>query len=238
MTSTVRCAAVVLKTDSTQGWWGLSEAIGNGLQLLKSRTGPLVDYTTVPPTPALDRSRVVMGTAGYAKLVTDGVLPPATGWASDAAMWIAPLDLKGLDSLRRAGIGLVPFPIGPGSGATTPLDYYDAFAISAGTPHPQAAWEWLLYLQAHPAADEAHFTGLPPRRQLEHDMQLPGDHDARDAIGYALEHAQRPAPLRPEEYLVSEQLSQALSRIVDGGQPVPAALKEAQAAAEQQLSGR
>lgn len=230
--------AVALRVDGASGWWGLSEGIAGGFPLLNSRSGPLVEYRTDPPAPLLDQARAVEAAGWYAGLVKDELIPPAGGWASEAAMWIAPAELDGLEDLRKAGIGVAPFPAGPGSTATTPLEIYDAFAISASTPHREEAWQWLLHLQAQPPAAGERSTGLGARRGGNDRLQLWEDDELRAVVEYALEHSRRPAPLRPEEYLVTQQLLAALERIVEQGEPPDKAMKAAQAAAQRDLGRR
>jgi multiple sugar transport system substrate-binding protein len=52
-------------------------------------------------------------------------------------------------------VGVAPFPVGPAGRAT--LATTDGFAISAGTPHPEEAWELLQFL-----VSEQYFTWRQP----------------------------------------------------------------------------
>jgi ABC-type glycerol-3-phosphate transport system substrate-binding protein len=230
--------AVSLRGNSTSSWWGLSEGTGNGRQLLRSRTGPLVGFATDPPTALLDRSRAIEAVAWYAGLLADDIIAPSEGRASEAAMCIAPADLARPAELRSAGIGVAPFPVDPGLTATTPLEIYDASAVSASTDHPEAAWQWLLHLQMNPPAAGYGAGALSARRDGNPVLAIWEDDEVRSVIEYALEHTQRPAPLRAEEYLVGQQLTAALKRIVEEGQDEPAAMKQAQEAAQKDLGRR
>jgi ABC-type glycerol-3-phosphate transport system substrate-binding protein len=218
----------------------------NQLLILVSAAGPLVDYTVTPPRPLLDSPAVVDAAQRYSDLIRRGHLTAPGALVSgagsqtgqlygleapdDAAMWIGLANLSKLDDLQRSGIGAVQLPISNPVG-DTPIEIQNALAMSATSPHPEAAWEWLRFLLDHGTAD-SRGAGAPARRTILLDGASSVAPASLGVYQTALLRAQRTAPLRTEEYHAQRALWAAIARLAQGDGDAPAVMREAQAAAE------
>jgi ABC-type glycerol-3-phosphate transport system substrate-binding protein len=155
--------------------------------------------------------------------------------SADSAMWIGLADLPGLADLERAGVGAVPLPISSGAMGTTPVEIDDAYAISAMTRYPEAAWQWIEFLLARQRAELPGLSGVPARPGVGLRGAPSSEGQPEAMYRFALVHARRADPLRPEEYLAQQALRTALTRVVNGELDVESALREAQAAVEKAI---
>ena len=228
--------AVTQPSADKMKWWGFSDGAGGTLPLLLSATGPLVDYAADPPRPLLDTPRVRDAAAWYAALWRQGYItvPDARATTRDmaaprqAAMWVELVDPAALDAPRQAGVSLAPFPVGPGSDATTPTEIENAFGISAGSDQPDAAWQLVRFLLGYGAPGGPAGASAQPARARPDQWR---NRDLVAAFAYALRHAQPAAPLRREEYFARVALVDAITRLAIGERDVARVMREAQAAA-------
>ncbi len=217
-------------------WLGFRDGFGSDPMLLLALAGPLVDYRVAPPVPLLDAPLAARAAAWYAGLRRGGFIATPDGQRAgrrsavptQAAMWIELVDAVALPELALRRTGLAPFPAGPDAGATNPIEIENAFAISAGTNDPDAAWALVSFLLDYRA--DGGPAGLPAQPRLAPGAQAP-DRDAGAALDYALNHAQRAAPLRREEYFARAALLEAVSRLAMGAEDAEQVMQEAQAAA-------
>jgi multiple sugar transport system substrate-binding protein len=222
--------------------WGFVQRHWDPTPFVQGRVGPLVDSSTEPPTPLVDRPAVAGALRWYTDLaLVQRVMPspqlPTSGGnplASEAA---------GLVKERRAAmwsestlywerwnegreLGVAPFPVDDASSATTPVTL-DAVVMSAGTAHPEASWRWLAFLSRQPPSGEQ-----PPARRSV--AQSSGywerlEVEQAAAYGYALDHALS----RTKSALgLGYDLRAALKPIFDGERTVEEVLIELQGQAE------
>jgi multiple sugar transport system substrate-binding protein len=238
--------AVTRQGEDKIKWWGVRDGLQNQLLILVSAAGPLVDYTVTPPRPLLDSPVIVDAAQRYSDLIRRGHLTAPGALVSgagsqtgqlygleapdDAAMWIGLADLSKLDDLQRSGIGAVQLPISNPVG-DTPIEIQNALAMSATSPHPEAAWEWLRFLLDYGTAD-SRGAGAPARRTILLDGASSVAPASLGVYQTALLRAQRAAPLRTEEYHAQRALWAAIARLAQGDGDAPAVMREAQAAAE------
>jgi len=100
------------------------------------------------PIPTLDDPSLTEQIQWYADLaLRHGVMPrPDTKELATAAMW--PVEVPFRDAGPRPDrFGLVPFPSASERG--TPFSS-SALVMSAGTTHPNAAWQWIAFLSQQP----------------------------------------------------------------------------------------
>jgi ABC-type glycerol-3-phosphate transport system substrate-binding protein len=227
-------------------WWGARDGLGNQLLILAGAAGPLVDYTVTPPRPLLDTPAVINAARRYSALIRRGYLTVpdmlvsgvesgigqlyGTVAPDDAAMWVGLADLGKLDDLQRSGIGAVQFPVS-NPGGDTPIEIQNALAVSAASPHPEAAWEWLRFLSGYGTAD-SRGPGAPARRVILFDGNNSVAPASLDVYQAALWRAQPVSPLRTEEYHAQRALRDAISRLARGEEDATAVMQNAQGAAE------
>jgi ABC-type glycerol-3-phosphate transport system substrate-binding protein len=157
-------------------------------------------------------------------LATRDAIPPRPAGAlknryqQKPAMWAAfTLEYSNFKQ-RRIAIGVVPFPEA-GDPATTLTA--DGAYISAGTAHPEAAWEWINFLSRQPSLSSEYF--MPSRQSVESQSKFWRmlDKDAKETYRYALAHAiVTPRP-------VLRALNRAFEAIL-AGTPAQQALNEQQ----------
>ncbi len=241
-------ATTVREGDETTQW-GLVQAGVNPFEFVRPRTGPLIDTSTDPPTPLLDRPEVVDALQWFADLYLvhevapnleipeldeDGAyIPPGYELieSGQAAIWP---EWSGSWQWRSSqmDLGVVPFPVDEANDQTTAL-FVNGFSISAGTRNPQAAWRWLDFLSRQPSANDFDDTAVPARRSV---AEASGFWDGLEpelsaALSYAVDHS----------YYFSYSagytaFSEAWEAILNEGQSVEEALAEAQIAAEVEIA--
>lgn len=188
--------------------WGLVQSNRNPFDFVASRTGPLIDTTTVPPTAYFDRPEVADALQWYVDLFVlhevtpnleapvpdeDGVfIPPEYELIENgmAAMWP---EYSGSWQWRsqQMNLGIVPFPVDAPDDHTTPV-YVNGYVLSAGTRHPEAAWRWLNFLSQQPSVDDfSQDSAVPARRSV---AEADGfwdriDPELGDALRYAVDHS-------------------------------------------------
>jgi ABC-type glycerol-3-phosphate transport system substrate-binding protein len=145
-------------------------------------------------------------------------------------MWVELVAPTSLNSLGQRGIGVAPFPAGPGAGATTPIELENAFAISAGADRPDAAWQFIDFLLRYKSSDAGAPVGASAQPAASLSAEW-GNREMLAAYEFALSHAQRAAPLRREEYIAREALVDAVARLALGERDAEQVLRDAQAVA-------
>lgn len=95
-------------------------------------------------------NELLMQSANAMQIINDG----------RAAMWEASA-LQHAQFVEQLDIGMVPYPQAERNAFTTPI-YSAGFSMSAGTPHADAAWQWLRYLSTQ-AASRATEQQIPAR---------------------------------------------------------------------------
>lgn len=187
--------------------WGLVPPGDNPFIFVLPRTGPLIDTTTIPPTPQFGRPEVAKALQWYADLfllheVAPNLQVPEADEngvvflpeyelieAGQAAMWS---EYSGAWPWRRQqmNVGVVPFPVDAPGDRTTPVNV-NGYVLSAGTRHPEAAWRWLKFLSQQPSPSFGLDTAVPARRSVAEAFGIWDrvDPELGDALRYALDHA-------------------------------------------------
>jgi multiple sugar transport system substrate-binding protein len=223
--------------------YGFVDAAGPILTLavILSQVGPLVDETTDPPTPRLDRPEVAEAVQWCADLILEhGVMPDRPEDPEDYMELYALTEDKAAMSLGGGSVvvgpgqeerkGIVSMP--QGKTAVNPM-WVQGYVMSAGTQHPDESWRWLVFLtrRQHPAAPMLNM--LPARRSVAEETGLWGDLTEEQVAAYqdALEH-----PLAMNQMPdVWGVLMGAIRAVVRGESDVESALAEAQAKALETL---
>ena len=206
------------------------------LPLVLGRAGAGMDDDGTPPSPRLDDPALAEAVAWYTDLALEhDVMPnPAEldgqAWmtlieSGKAAMWA-------LWPGTRLDLGVAPLPEGE---AIVGWREASGYAVSAGSAHPQAAWEWLSYLTHQPL--ETGIKSVSPRRSLfevslfnvKGSEAAPAgevrDEEMKAVYDYVLN---RPQVTLSAERSAVDPFLDALDAVFAGEQSVEEALAEAQ----------
>jgi multiple sugar transport system substrate-binding protein len=215
---------------------------------IQQHGGDLLDRTGPYPNPALDSPLVAEAVQWYVDLtVKHGVSPRKSDIKSDLlikfikdqrlAMWTDGLEnWQGVSRATETEIGVAPFP--EDQAAANPVGV-SGYVVSAGAAHPQACWQWLLFLTEQQVVNELvnePVERLPVRRSVFEAsgyFAKMGD-DARAAILYVLEHPA--SSLTTYDLVVLVTLLQSLAPVWEGEATVDEALAQAQSLAEEQVA--
>ncbi|MBE0410069.1 MAG: extracellular solute-binding protein, partial [Anaerolineales bacterium] len=144
------------------------------------------------------------------------------------AMWV---DSSGIVSTRLAALGaeggVAPYPIpSPGEAARTTWVNAECLLVSAGTAHPQEAWNWMQFLASQRLPSPAQAGAVPARPSVADDSRYWDllDEPVAAAFRFALENAWYGSiSLEP-----LHSIGQALSQAMRGESTLAAALAEIQ----------
>jgi ABC-type glycerol-3-phosphate transport system substrate-binding protein len=178
----------------------------------------LIDYDTDPPTIHFDDPATVEAVQWYADLaLVHGVKPalPINAYSTDiagyqermslissgrAAMWTSYGDMliTGLSYLLPDDFeyGFTSMPLAP-EGKGYGQIYFSGYFITAEAAHPQACWDWLIFLTERPGETG----GLSARRSVaesEAFRQQVGE-ELADAYQFVISHSQEAARLPTDE---------------------------------------
>ena len=206
--------------------YGAYLGVNPALSVLDAQGGRLIDVTREVVVPLLDDPHTLAAAQWYVDLVRQGIVLNPTG----------PVDP--IKQLEEGKIALSVLPSGvwtdeivrrnetfkltalPGRSRVYPYGYY----ISAGTAHPQAAWQWVQFLSREVAPAD----GLPARP--EQADGAPGIRRMGEQAAQAVQDTLSRAllPVRPVQ--IERQFMSAVERIL-GGMDAQTALAQAQQAA-------
>jgi sorbitol/mannitol transport system substrate-binding protein len=117
----------------------------------------------------------------YVDLVQQGAvlsLPPESGAVTleemiqnnQVAMWIESTVLSQRTFSQGRDLGLAPYPLPSGvSGSGSNRATAECLMISAGTAHPQEAWEWIQFLTTRRVPSPLQAAAIPARRDVAED---------------------------------------------------------------------
>lgn len=232
--------------------WGFVGIEPNPFAFVAGRVDSLVDRSTTPAVPRLDRPAVVEAARWYTDLHLEHRVMPyfepsqeSSGYPSSegellvlngrAAMWSdrsTSFERRG----QRREIGVAPYPIEGLVDGTTPISVRPTYAMSAGTSHPEESWRWLSFLSRQPAVNVRSATSLPlpARRSVaeEIDYWENLDDKAAPAYRFAVEHSLS----QSVGYEVTNALNDALNVILQEEKGVETALAEAQTRAQRAIT--
>lgn len=203
--------------------YGAYLGINPALSVLDAQGGRLVDEMREVAVPLLDDPHTVAAAQWYVDLVRRGIV-------LDPTNSVDPINL-----LKKGEIALSVLPSGvwtddlaheneafkltalPGRSRVYPYGYY----ISAGTAHPQAAWQWVQFLSREVVPAD----GLPARPEQAADA--PGIRRMGEQAAQAVQDTLSRAllPVRPVQ--IERQFMEAVERIL-GGMDAQTALAQAQ----------
>ncbi|MFL5800534.1 MAG: extracellular solute-binding protein [Roseiflexaceae bacterium] len=240
------------KRGDTVDVYGLLDWGSGYPSLLAELAASSVDLFAAPASQvSLDRPEVAAALERVAALARSGALylkPRAPGQpvADDlgklildgrAAIWPRELLFTSAESPRPA------FAIGTAADPRAPpfSEAGGGYIISSGTQHPQAAWRWLAFLSKQPiespGAAPGRLSELPARKSVAERggywSQL--DAETTAAVQAMLAHP-RARTSGADDARLFAPLNQALNAVVSGDRPADRALREAQAALDQQLA--
>ena len=230
--------------------WGFSYQYMGPFDLVQAKVGPIFDLTSDPPTARLEDPEVIAAFQWVADLhdkyeVAPYAKPPESEEDAAAyeemfrlmdegkvAMWPEQSEAYQWRSEER-NIGVVPFPVGPENDRSSPMMNWggSVLAVSAGTAHPQAAWEWIKFLTEQQGDNEFAFgpggpTSLPARKSVAEASGVWDelDEELAEALRFAVEHGFT-AVYPPAG---GEELYQAIDLIVGEGKEVADVMAAAQ----------
>ncbi len=237
--------------------YGFVPYLGETMDLnffIEQRGVELIDYDTDPPTVRFDDPAAVEAVQWYADLaLVHGVKPalPINAYQPDmtgyqerislisserAAMWTSYGDMliTGLSYLLPDDFdyGFAPMPLAP-EGKGYGQIYFSGYFITAEAAHPQACWDWLIFLTERPGESG----GLPARRSVaesEAFRQQAGE-ELADTYQFVISHSREATGLSVDE---TSQIGRsvywfeaAYDRVIEG-EETEAALAWAQGVAE------
>lgn len=241
--------------------WGFVETYPNPSTFIETRTGPLFNDATEPPTVYLDTPATIDAMRWYTDLFTQYEVAPYVSPSifeegddseeedtsnfdlpegyqlvedGKAAMW---LDYSGSWSYRsqQRNLGVVPFPVDKPDSLSTPIFSSGGYSISAGSQKAEAAWKWLAFLSEQEPLDYGGFggpTSLAARRTV---AAASGFWEKVDEeLGAALEFALDHGyqTINGTGFEVYDAVNKASIAIVEEGESVEDALADAQVAVE------
>ncbi len=127
---------------------------------------------------------------------------------AQAGMWI--------DSFGSGDAGsnhFAPFPVSDQIEVTNPV-HADCAAISAGSQHPQAAWEWLKFLSKQSSEIDLSMGTIPARQSVTYASNVwrTLSSETQQLLRYSLDHAWYRAEHPEELILVMDAFSNAISK--------------------------
>lgn len=245
---------LTLRTGNKVTQWGFSSQYMDPIGFVQAKVGPVFDLNSQPPTARLEDPEVVAAFQWVADLhmeyeVAPYAKPPESEEDAAAyeemfrlmeegkvAMWTETAEAYTWRSEER-NIGVVPFPVAGSSDRSSPvMGYGSVLAVSAGTAHPQAAWEWIKFLtQQH---DDNAFafgpggpTSLPARKSVAEASGVWNemDEELADALRFAVEHGF----ILVYPPVGGEAIYRTVNLIIDEGRDAADVLAEAQQEFEQ-----
>jgi multiple sugar transport system substrate-binding protein len=237
--------------------WGFTTQFIGPLDLVQAKVGPIFNTENDPPTARLEDPEVVAAFQWVADLHTKHeVAPYAKPPESEEdyaayeemyqlmeegkiAMWPEFSESYTWRSEQR-NLGVVPFPISESNEHSSPIVGFGGgvLAVSAGTAQPQAAWEWIKFLNQQDDGSGFVFgpggpTSLPARKSVAEASGVWDDMDEElaNALRYAVEHGF--SPIYPPGG--GEAIYMAANTIIDENKDAADVLAEAQQIFEQQV---
>ena len=208
---------------------------------MQGQAGPLYEPDADPPVAHLEETAVIKAVRWYADLfrlhqvARQLPYPDAEALISSdqAAMWSEFIS-RGKQRRPVMNLGVAPFPVNAPGDHSTPVSLVRAYAISAGTASPDAAWRWLDFLSRQ-VGDWSGFggpTSLPARRSVTEASGFWDNVDAElgGALRYAVDHAFVP--------VYGKGFTAAIEAILAGEKSVETALADARATAEAAMATR
>lgn len=165
--------------------------------------GPLTDALLKSQDSASAAAALAQGISWYVDLVRAGAIPvfatdedPVAASellinARRAAMWVGGLgDYARLRAELGDQIGIAPYPVlGPDKSSSSNRVRATCLVVSAGTAHPQEAWQWVSFLTTRPIV-QAQPDQVPARPSVAEAIGYWQTLDAPSAaaLRYSLEH--------------------------------------------------
>ncbi|MCE7989883.1 MAG: extracellular solute-binding protein [Caldilinea sp. CFX5] len=245
--------AVTLRKGEEVQQWGYVESWYSPQQFIESQAGPFFDERTTPATSRLLHPAVLAALQRYTELYTvRGASPyqarPTTDTYTEsplisqgrAAMWPDYLSMWQWRKESHAQLGVVPYPRNGSHTRNSLVRVHEAFALSAQSAHPEAAWRWLHFLSTKTSPPYITTGLLPARKSVAAEQQIweKMDPELATAVRYALEHSYAPSyvyPIMNSEAIWHAQET-AFAAILQGQKPVETAMAEWQAVVQQQVS--
>ncbi len=233
-TTAAKSLTVVENGNTTQ--WGFIDSQFNPLLFVHSYAGPLFEPHADPPLAHLNKPTTVTAVQWYTDLYLRHEvathLPQAEADVlisrGQVAMWTEFVS-RGEQRRSLMNLGVAPFPVHTASDYSTPISLVRNYAISAGTTHPDEAWQWLKFIDQQPKSwsQLEGPTTLPAQRFVTETSSFWQDMDKEleTAWRYAIDHAFLP--------VYGEGFSSAIEMILNGDASVADALSLAQDAAEE-----
>ncbi len=225
-----RARALTLRSGNGVSRWGFAQTSLGPVEVIEQRAAPLLDDTAQPPIPRFTEPQVMQVAQWLVNLVYYDqamvVEPVAQG---GAAMWS---NAAWQARARPRNVGVAPYPVDTPDSKTTPM-YLDQIVMSAGTPHPDAAWCWMDFLSRQLPGRPGW---LPARRSVAEATGFWNglDEELKSALYFAREHAVR-LSLRDWD-VAYEPLDTELWATIRGEKTVADALAAAQSKAKAGLA--
>jgi ABC-type glycerol-3-phosphate transport system substrate-binding protein len=194
------------------------------LPLVLGRAGAWADESVAPPLPELDNPALAEAVEWYTDLaLKHGVMPNPAEFDQQELMALIE-DRKAAMWVWYPTMHLEPGVVSPPEEkAIVNWKWASGYAVSAGTSHPQEAWEWLFFLTHQPL--ETGMESVSPRRSLS-GQEL--DEGMKEVYDYVLN---KPQVTLPADLPVVDPILEALDSVFAGERGVDEALAEAQAQA-------
>lgn len=240
-------ALTVRNGGATSQWGFINQSLGLET-VVQAMVGPIFNFDNDPPTARLDDPQVIEAFQWYTDLFfVHEVAPYATPPQSEedyaeyeqiyqlidqgkVGMWPEFSDAWTWRREQEQNIGIAPFPVSENNQNSTPiLSFNGSLSISAGTRHPEAAWEWVKFLSGKQLLNQAagpQPSILPARRSVAEANNVWGqfDEEFATAMRFIVDHG---FAFSYPPY-GADGLYQAIDGIMNQNRDVAEALQEAQ----------
>ena len=246
--ATARATTIRDGDEVTQ--WGVSFRWIGTLTLVQAKVGSIFNVDYIPPTARFIDPDVVAAYQWFADLHTEHEVAPYVSLSEEMSDIQAFLDLAQdgkvamwSDSLesyswyaKDRNVGVVPFPIGPDNLNSSPAYKFNegVLAVSAGTTHPEAAWEWVTFLTQQGTNENSFFKApdqvhLPARRSVAEANHVweEMNEELATAVRFAIDHVSVHSYV-PIGGTTGPWLYSAFPRMVDEGRDAEDVLAEIQ----------
>lgn len=224
--------------------WGFAPGAYHPAKMVETRNNYFFDTSTIPPFSRLNQPDIVDAAQWWVNLIQAESVPyiePSPGTQTEqelieqgrAAMWSGRASSWARIS-QQGGVGVVPYPGDDKNAYTTPM-FLEQVAVSSGTMHSEAAWQWGVFLSRQPPQ---HPGWMPARQSVATKTGFfeNMEREFATALRWATEHAFR-STLGDWDFNY-DTLDSELRAAFVGDKTAYAALENAQASAVQAIEAQ
>lgn len=239
-------AAAEAITDADAGVWGLFSPVQFWEFYKKAAQNDCQFFNEEMTAATIDNAACVEALQTMASFEETGVMPTATdlaGMTGDDLFSAGQLGMDVTGIWLFAAFAEAPFvwdiAVEPGMAQKATHFFANGVAASAGTPHPEAAWEWMEFFTTSPEMAEIRVDSGWELPTLDNEEYVSGyleqtPPDNREAVFESLNYAITP-PVIERQNEMQDAVNQLLEQVTLGQLTPEEALQEARAQIESLL---